>query len=43
MRSRSEHAAEYRELEDGVSPPTFETRDRICKTLGRTQTFAAHG
>jgi transcriptional regulator with XRE-family HTH domain len=30
---------EYRELESGQRPPSFETWDRICKLYGWPQTF----
>ena len=32
---------EYRELEAGARSPSFETWDRICRTFGWPQTFAA--
>lgn len=31
---------EYRELEAGARPPSFETWDRICKLFGWPRTFA---
>jgi hypothetical protein len=33
--------SEYRELEAGERSPSWETWDRICKTFGWPQTFAA--
>jgi transcriptional regulator with XRE-family HTH domain len=30
---------EYRELEAGARSPSFDTWDRICKTLGWPRTF----
>jgi hypothetical protein len=32
---------EYRELEEGMCSPDFDTWDRICKLYGWPQTFAA--
>ena len=34
---------EYRELEAGAQPPSFETWDRICKLFGWPQTFLETG